>query len=103
MRVWKGAEPEVALTLKRDLYVTGQRGRMGSVKAEFELPEHLIAPLSAQTALGKARIVVEGSTIAAHDLYAAQDVAARRDLPARNRHREALVRLRWPSRFQPAT
>jgi len=42
---------------------------MGSVQAEFELPEHLIAPLSAETALGKARIVVEGSTIAAHDLY----------------------------------
>jgi D-alanyl-D-alanine carboxypeptidase (penicillin-binding protein 5/6) len=74
VRVWKGAEPEVALTLKRDLYVTGQRGRMGSVKAEFELPEHLIAPLSAQTALGQARIVVEGSTIASHELYAAQDV-----------------------------
>jgi D-alanyl-D-alanine carboxypeptidase (penicillin-binding protein 5/6) len=74
VRVWKGAEPEVPLTLKRDLYVTGQRGRMGSVQAEFELPEHLIAPLSAETALGKARIVVEGSTIAAHDLYAAQDV-----------------------------
>ena len=74
VRVWKGAEPEVALTLKRDLYVTGRRGGMGSVQAEFELPEHLIAPLSAETALGKARIVVEGSTIAAHDLYAAQEV-----------------------------
>jgi D-alanyl-D-alanine carboxypeptidase (penicillin-binding protein 5/6) len=74
VRVWKGKEPEVALTLARDLYVTGQRGRMGSVKAEFELPEHLVAPLSAQTALGKTRIVVDGSTIAAHDLYAVQDV-----------------------------
>jgi D-alanyl-D-alanine carboxypeptidase (penicillin-binding protein 5/6) len=74
VRVWKGAEPEVGLTLKRDLYVTGQRGRMGSVKAEFELPEHLVAPLSAQTALGQARIVVDGSTIASHDLYAAQDI-----------------------------
>jgi len=74
VRVWKGEEPEVGLTLKRDLYVTGQRGRMGSVKAEFELPEHLIAPLSPETALGKARIVVDGSTIAAHDLYAVQEV-----------------------------
>ena len=74
VRVWKGAEPEVALTLRRDLYVTGQRGRMGSVRAEFELPEQLIAPLSAQTALGKARIVVDGSTIAAHDLYAVEDL-----------------------------
>ncbi len=64
----------MALTLKRDLYVTGRRGAMGSVQAEFELPQHLIAPLSAETALGKARIVVDGSTIAAHDLYAAQEV-----------------------------
>ena len=70
MRVWKGAEPEVALTLQRDLYVTGQRGRMGSVHAEFDLPEHSIAPLSRANRAGKARIVVEGSTIASHDLYA---------------------------------
>lgn len=75
-RVWKGTEPEVGLALKRDLYVTGQRGQMGSVQAEFELPERLVAPLSAGTSLGKAKIVVDGATIAAHDLYPANDVPA---------------------------
>jgi D-alanyl-D-alanine carboxypeptidase (penicillin-binding protein 5/6) len=75
-RVWKGAVPEVGLALRRDLYVTGQRGSMGSVQAEFELPERLVAPLSAATAIGKASIVVDGATIAAHDLYPAQDVPA---------------------------
>ena len=75
-RVWKGKVPEVGLALKRDLYVTGQRGQMGSVQAEFELPEQLVAPLAAATPLGKAMIVVDGATIATHDLYPAEDVPA---------------------------
>ncbi len=75
-RVWKGTQAEVGLALKRDLYVTGQRGQVGSVQAEFELPERLVAPLSMNTPLGKARIVVDGATIAAHDLYPAEDVPA---------------------------
>jgi len=75
-RVWKGQGPEVGLALKRDLFVTGQRGHVGSVKAEFELPERLVAPLSVQTPIGKASIVVDGATIATHDLYPATDVPA---------------------------
>jgi D-alanyl-D-alanine carboxypeptidase (penicillin-binding protein 5/6) len=75
-RVWKGKSPEVGLALKRDLFVTGQRGHVGSVKAEFELPERLVAPLSTQAPIGKASIVVDGATIATHDLYPAADVPA---------------------------
>ena len=75
-RVWKGTTPEVGLALKRDLFVTGQRGHVGSVRAEFELPERLVAPLSAQTPIGKTSIVVDGATIATHDLYPAADVPA---------------------------
>jgi D-alanyl-D-alanine carboxypeptidase (penicillin-binding protein 5/6) len=76
VRVWKGAQPEVGLVLGKDLYVTGQRGRMGSVQAEFELPEQVIAPLSKATSIGKARIVVDGATVASHDVYPADDVPA---------------------------
>ena len=72
--MWKGATDQVGLALKRDLYITGQRGQMGSVKAEFDLPGRLVAPLSADTSIGKAGIVVNGATIATHDLYPAQDV-----------------------------
>jgi D-alanyl-D-alanine carboxypeptidase (penicillin-binding protein 5/6) len=46
------------------------------VKAEFQLPETIVAPLSANTAIGKTSIVVDGAPIAAHDLFPAQDVAA---------------------------
>jgi D-alanyl-D-alanine carboxypeptidase (penicillin-binding protein 5/6) len=73
-RVWKGAQPEVGLVLGRDLYVTGQRGRMGSVQAEFELPEKVIAPLSKATSIGTVRIVVDGATVASHEVYPADDV-----------------------------
>jgi D-alanyl-D-alanine carboxypeptidase (penicillin-binding protein 5/6) len=74
--VWKGAAPEVGLALRHDLYVTGQRGHIGSVRAEFELPAHLIAPLAAGTAAGKVRVIVDGQPVATYDLYPAQDVPA---------------------------
>jgi D-alanyl-D-alanine carboxypeptidase (penicillin-binding protein 5/6) len=76
VRVWKGAAPEVGLALKRDLFVTGQRGHAGSVKAEFELPERLIAPLSTATAVGKVNVLVDGAMVATYDLYPAVDVPA---------------------------
>jgi D-alanyl-D-alanine carboxypeptidase (penicillin-binding protein 5/6) len=75
-RVWKGKQPEVGLALRNDLYVTGQRGHIGSVKAEFELPAHLIAPLSTKAAVGKVKVVVDGQPAATYDLYPAQDVPA---------------------------
>ena len=76
VKVWKGAATQVGLVLADDLYVTGQRGHTGSVKAEFELPDALVAPLSAGRPVGKAKIVVDGAVIATHDLYPQQDVAA---------------------------
>jgi D-alanyl-D-alanine carboxypeptidase (penicillin-binding protein 5/6) len=75
-RVWKGAAPEVGLALKRDLFITGQRGHVGSVQAEFELPDRLVAPLDASTAIGKVKVVVDGATVATYDLHPAQDVPA---------------------------
>jgi len=75
MRVWKGRQDQVGLALKRDLYVTSQRGHVSNVKAEFELPETLLAPLAANKPVGKTRVVVDGATIATYDLYPATDVA----------------------------
>jgi len=74
MRVYKGKASEVGLGLPRDLHVTSQRGHSGTVRAEFELPDTLIAPLEAAKPVGKARIVVDGTTIATHDLYPVADV-----------------------------
>ena len=74
-RVWKGKEDEVGLVLHRDLWVTGQRGHVGSVKANFQLPETLVAPLAANKAIGKAEVVVDGKPVATYDLYPATNVA----------------------------
>jgi D-alanyl-D-alanine carboxypeptidase (penicillin-binding protein 5/6) len=74
MRVWKGEQDEVGLALKRDLYITSQRGQVSSVKAEFELPETLVAPLAVNKPVGKTKVVVDGATIATYDLYPAADV-----------------------------
>jgi D-alanyl-D-alanine carboxypeptidase (penicillin-binding protein 5/6) len=75
MRVWKGKQDDVGLTVGRDLYVTSQRGHVSSVKANFELPETLIAPLDRGKSVGKATVVVDGQTIASYDLYPVADVA----------------------------
>jgi len=74
--VWKGATRSVGLALQRDLYVTGQRGQVGNVRAEFELPDQLVAPLTTDQPIGKASIVVDGATIATHDLYPSEAVPA---------------------------
>jgi len=76
MRVWKGKQDEVGLTVGRDLYVTNQRGHVSSVKADFELPETLIAPLAKNKSVGKAKVVVDGQTIATYDLFPTADVPA---------------------------
>jgi D-alanyl-D-alanine carboxypeptidase (penicillin-binding protein 5/6) len=76
VKVWKGEAPAVGLVLKDDLYVTSQRGHAGSVKAEFEVPESVIAPLAVDKPIGKAKIVVDGAVIATHDLYPQQAVPA---------------------------
>ena len=76
MRVWKGKLDEVGLTVGRDLYVTNQRGHVSSVKADFELPETLVAPLTKSKSVGKAKVVVDGQTIATYDLYPTADVPA---------------------------
>jgi D-alanyl-D-alanine carboxypeptidase (penicillin-binding protein 5/6) len=76
VRVWKGKQDEVGLTVGRDLYVTNQRGHVSSVKAEFELPEALIAPLAKNKPVGKAKVVVDGQAIATYDLYPTADVPA---------------------------
>jgi D-alanyl-D-alanine carboxypeptidase (penicillin-binding protein 5/6) len=75
-RVWKGAESQVGLVLHHDLYVTGQRGHIGNVQAQFDLPARLMAPLAAGTAVGKVKVVVDGKPVATYDLYPATAVPA---------------------------
>jgi D-alanyl-D-alanine carboxypeptidase (penicillin-binding protein 5/6) len=75
-RVWKGKQDEIGLTVGRDLYVTNQRGHVSSVKADFELPEELVAPLAKNKPVGKARVVVDGQAIATYDLFPTADVPA---------------------------
>jgi D-alanyl-D-alanine carboxypeptidase (penicillin-binding protein 5/6) len=75
VRVWKGKQDDVGLVLNHDLYVTSQRGRVGSVKANFQLPERVLAPLAKNKAIGKAQVVVDGAPVATYDLYPAANVA----------------------------
>jgi hypothetical protein len=63
---------------------------MGRVNAEIEIAEPVLAPLSHDEPRGKARIVVDGATIASHDLYPVED-AAQADFSGAASLGEALV------------
>ena len=66
-----------------------------SIKTDYSLPESLEAPVYAGQALGRARLIANGVTVAECDLVAADSVA-RLDFA------QSLKRLlrRWVLRFQ---
>ncbi len=102
-RVWKGETAEVGLALKRDLFVTGQRGQTGSVKAEFELPGRLMAPLATDTADRQGEHRRGRRDDRDPRPLPGAGRAARRPVPARERHGPPLVRLTWRRPTRPAT
>jgi D-alanyl-D-alanine carboxypeptidase (penicillin-binding protein 5/6) len=76
VRVWKGTAPEVGLAMQRSLSITSQRGKVSNVKAEFEVPAEVVAPLARNKPVGKAKLVADGAVVATYDLYPVQDVPA---------------------------
>jgi D-alanyl-D-alanine carboxypeptidase (penicillin-binding protein 5/6) len=55
--VWKVGEP-VPVVVRSDLYSTAPRGQLDGVKAQLVLEPKLIAPLPADRAIGKVRLVM---------------------------------------------
>jgi serine-type D-Ala-D-Ala carboxypeptidase (penicillin-binding protein 5/6) len=103
-RVWKGKQDEVGLTVGRDLYVTSQRGHVSNGQGGLRTARYLVAPLSKNTAIGKANVVVDGQTVATYELYPAADVPEPASSDARGTPAVAvpLTAQRWPTRIPPA-
>jgi serine-type D-Ala-D-Ala carboxypeptidase (penicillin-binding protein 5/6) len=74
-RVWKGADDEIEIGVREDIWVTVPRGRRDQLDAELELPTVLTAPLSDATALGEMRIRIEDSELVHVPLFALRPVA----------------------------
>jgi len=74
-RVWKGENPEVALGLERDLFVTIPRRQAGALKASVDLPQRITAPLNKGEHKGVLKVAVGKSALLNRPLIALQAVA----------------------------
>lgn len=75
LKVWKGAEKEVAATLANDLYITIPKGAYSRVVATLQTQKPLVAPLKKGQKIGSVRFTLDGTLVDQRDLIAAQDVS----------------------------
>jgi D-alanyl-D-alanine carboxypeptidase (penicillin-binding protein 5/6) len=74
LKVWKGAEREVASGFLADRYLTLPRGRAGDLKLTLEALEPLVAPVARGQRVGVVRVALDGRTMAEFPLIALDDV-----------------------------
>jgi D-alanyl-D-alanine carboxypeptidase (penicillin-binding protein 5/6) len=72
--VYKGIRDNVSLGLSETLFITLPRGQYSQLKAESDVQEPLIAPISAGQALGSLRLTLGGELLAEHPLQALNEV-----------------------------
>jgi D-alanyl-D-alanine carboxypeptidase (penicillin-binding protein 5/6) len=74
-RVWKAAKSPAEVGIQNDLYVTMARGQ-SEVKTAVDVQPKLIAPLSADAAVGTLRVFAGGQTLASVPLHPLSAVPA---------------------------
>ena len=67
--VWKGVTENVQLGVTRDIYATIPRGQENSLGAAADVGEPLLAPIAANTEVGKLRVTLGDETIGAYPLH----------------------------------
>ncbi|MCG8434656.1 MAG: D-alanyl-D-alanine carboxypeptidase [Gammaproteobacteria bacterium] len=75
VRVWKGAQENIALGPREDLFITIPRGQYGNLDAFMDLTPRLVAPLMSNTQVGVARVTLGDELVAEQALYPLEDVA----------------------------
>ena len=73
--IWKGAEKNLRLGLRDDLYVTVPRGQYKNLAAAMEVDARIIAPAAKGKTFGAVKITLGGDVIAKPALVALHDVA----------------------------
>jgi D-alanyl-D-alanine carboxypeptidase (penicillin-binding protein 5/6) len=66
--VWKTAEP-VALVVRNELATTAPRGELGNVKTQLVVQPKLVAPIAANTAVGKLRVTMGDKVLGELPVY----------------------------------
>ncbi len=73
LRIWEGDDPQLAVGLSSDLYLTIPVGHFGKIKTETLLPRKVNAPIQKGQVLGKLSILLDGKPIAEKPLVALKD------------------------------
>lgn len=74
-QVWKGAQREIALGIRQDLFVTIPRGSYESLDAIMDLRSVIVAPIGPQDDLGQVRISLGDEVLSRATLYPLAPVA----------------------------
>ena len=75
VRVWQGAQNELALGVNRTFAVATPRGRFAQLQVNVQAPAAVVAPVSKDAPLGAVTISLDGKTLASEPLHALNDVA----------------------------
>jgi len=74
LKVWKGAENQVASTVANDLFVTIPKGDYANVKAVTSSTQPLIAPVKKGQVIGNVKFMLNGKVIEERSLVAAKSI-----------------------------
>ncbi len=74
LKVWKGAENQVASSVASDLYLTLPKGEYANVKAVMSSTQPLIAPIKKGQVIGNVKFTLNGKTIDERALVAAKSI-----------------------------
>ncbi|HYN53850.1 MAG TPA: D-alanyl-D-alanine carboxypeptidase family protein [Methylotenera sp.] len=76
LKVWKGAENQVASTVANDLFLTLPKGEYANVRAIMSSTQPLIAPIKKGQVIGNVKFTLNGKTIDERALIAAKSIDA---------------------------
>ena len=74
LKVWKGAENNLASTVANDLYLTLPKGEYANVKAVISSTQPLIAPIKKGQVIGNVKFTLNGKTIDERNLVASESI-----------------------------
>lgn len=70
VRIWKGAESEIGVGFRYDLFVTIPKGQRAQLKAKMETHQPIMAPIAAGQKLGVLKLTLAGQPYAEYPLVA---------------------------------
>jgi D-alanyl-D-alanine carboxypeptidase (penicillin-binding protein 5/6) len=76
LRVWKGKENQVNLTVAEDLYVTVAKGEHAKIQAQVTSQPRLVAPIAKGQVIGRVQFTLNGKVVSERPLVAAKNIEA---------------------------